>query len=101
MINSLHQQPPSASLTPAPATALAAAAADSDQLVNCHNNNNNNNSSLQDGSGEGHNSSSSIGLISNNDCAVAGGSPAQLASRKVKVLAYTALGSFLFDAFKW
>jgi len=26
---------------------------------------------------------------------------AGLASRKVKVLAYTALGSFLFDAFKW
>lgn len=28
-------------------------------------------------------------------------SPAQLAARKVKVLAYTALGSFLFDVFKW
>lgn len=30
-----------------------------------------------------------------------GGSPEQLAARKVKVLAYTALGSFLFDVFKW
>jgi uncharacterized oligopeptide transporter (OPT) family protein len=29
------------------------------------------------------------------------GSPEQLAARKVKVLAYTALGSFLFDVFKW
>lgn len=30
-----------------------------------------------------------------------GQSPEQLAARKVKVLAYTALGSFLFDVFKW
>lgn len=30
-----------------------------------------------------------------------GGSPEKLAARKVKVLAYTALGSFLFDVFKW
>jgi hypothetical protein len=41
-------------------------------------------------------------------CAVSSGgsrdlisSATQLAARKVKVLAYTALGSFLFDIFKW
>jgi uncharacterized oligopeptide transporter (OPT) family protein len=30
-----------------------------------------------------------------------GSSAADLAAKKVRVLAYTALGSFLFDAFKW
>lgn len=50
------------------------------------------------------------GLTSNlgpSDVSSSGGSrdlvssPPQLAARKVKVLAYTTLGSFMFDVFKW